>query len=55
MAFQEFSKNYLNILMVQLFQQIISFVFLSAGVFPMVFTLYLNDSESAMLSLRSSL
>ena len=31
------------------------FVFLSAGVFPVIFTLDLNDSESAMLSLGSSL
>ena len=33
----------------------ISFVFPSAGVFPVIFTLDLNDSESAKLSFGSSL
>ena len=32
-----------------------SFVFPSAGVFPVIFTLDLNDSESAKLSFGSSL
>ena len=32
-----------------------SFVLLSAGVFPVVFILDLNDSESVMLSFASSL
>ena len=31
------------------------FVFPLAGVFPVIFTLYLNDSESAKLSFGSSL
>ena len=52
MAFQEFSKNCLNILMVQLFQHL---VFPSAGLFPVIFILDLNDSGCVMLSLGPSL
>ena len=47
MAFQEFSRNYLNILT--------SFVLPSAEVFPVIFILDLNDSESVKLSFCSSL
>ena len=53
MAFQEFSKNLLKYFNGTIIS--ISFVFPSSGVFPVVFTLYLNDSESAILSFGSSL
>ena len=49
MVFQGFSKNFLNILMIQLFQHL-SLVLPSAGVFFGMFSLDLNDSESAKLS-----
>ena len=48
MAFQEFSKDYLNISVVQLFQHL--FVLPPAEVLSAIFTLDLNDSESAKLS-----
>ena len=53
MAFQQFSKNCLNILMGTIIST--NFVLPSAEVFPVIFTLDLNDSEFAMLSFGSSL
>ena len=43
MAFQEFSRNYLSILMVLVFQYF--FRLLLAGVFPVILILDLNDLE----------
>ena len=53
MAFQEFPKtllNYFNDTIVST-----SFVLPLLGVFPVIFTLDLNDSETAKLSFGSSL
>ena len=52
MAFKEFSKNYLSILMEQIST---SFVLPSTGVFPVIYIIDLNDSESVRLSFSASL
>ena len=52
MAFQEFYKNYLSILIEPTST---SFLLSAAGVFPVIFISDLNDSESVILSFGSSL
>ena len=52
MAFQVSSKNYLNVLMVQLFQYLLYY---HQQVFPVIFILDLNDLESVKLSFGSFL
>ena len=49
MAFQEFSKNYLNILMEQLSQHF--FYYQHQEYFFVIFSLNLNDSEFAVLAI----
>ena len=46
MAFQEFYKNYLNILMVTLFEYTLFHILFLFPVWPVIFCLYLNETLS---------